>query len=118
MKNAFEPLQRRGGTKYPTAEERAIDPAAWSRHSGKGIGHSPDSGTTRRKQSMHYLIGIEERHAEAPQHRRRGALPHADRPGKPQHDQRGGTRLLAIIARSSGVTRTGTPNQASNPGRP
>jgi len=66
---------------------------------------------------VNHQIRIEQWYSEAPQHRCRGALTHTDRAGKAENNQ-GGARVATIVARSSGVTRTAAPNQASKPGRP
>ena len=67
---------------------------------------------------MNHVIGIEERDPKPLQRHRRSALAHADRAREAQNDHRAGAKLAIIAARSSPVTRTGTPNHASNPGRP
>ena len=47
-----------------------------------------------------------------------GALPHPERAAEAENDHRAAANGVTTAARSSRVTRTGVPNQASNPGRP
>ena len=101
----------------PLAEQCSIDAAVFRRDTRKRGRNDRNGSPGRRQQTVNDHIRIEHRHSESPQHRRRGALAHADRAGKAENNQ-GGARVATIAARNSGVTRTGGPNQASNPGRP
>lgn len=117
MKNSLKPPQFRGISKNPSPEQHSIDPSGPRFNTRKRGRNGRNGGPGRRQQSVNRQIRIKERHSEAPQHRCRGALAHADRAGEAENNQ-GGARVATIVARSSGVTRTGEPNQASNPGRP
>ena len=115
---ALEPAQRRRVAEHAPAQPPAVDAAGLVAHPGKCRLDRADRGAARAEQPMHRGIGIEQRHAEPPQHRRGGALAHADRAGEAEDDHRGAASVVSTAARNSRVTRTGAPNHASNPGRP
>jgi hypothetical protein len=117
MKNFFEPPQRCGISERLLPEQHSIDPAGLRLDPRKRGRNGRNGGPRRRQQSVNRHIRIKLRHPEAPQYRRCGALTHTDRASKAKNNQ-GGARVATIAARSSGVTRTDAPNQASNPGRP
>ena len=117
MKNFFKPPQRHGITEHLLPEQHSINPANLCFDIRKRSGNGRNGGSGRRQQPMNRQICIKHRHSEAPQHSRGGALAHADRAGKADNNQ-GYARVAMIVARSSDVTRTRAPNQASNPGRP
>ncbi len=99
-------------------EKRPIDPAIDCANAWKCCCYPPHRRAARRQQPVNHTIGVEERNPEPAQRLRRGALAHADRTGQTKNDHGTGAKVATIAARSSWVTRTGAPNQASNPGRP
>ena len=118
MQDAFEPAQRLGLPKNPGAQRSSVDAAGLVPRPGEGLFHKADRSTSGRQQTMHLGVGVEQRQAHAPEHCRRGALAHPDRAGQAEDDHRSVLRVVRTAERSSRVTRTGAPNQASNPGRP
>lgn len=118
VKDVLEAHERRRVGKYPPSEEGAIDPARFRPHIGKRIGDALDREAAGHQEPVHRLIRVEERNAKPAEHCRGSGLAHADRPGEAEYDQCGGANVATSAARSSGVTRTGAPNHASNPGRP
>ena len=118
MQNLFKPGERGRVCENPMPEQPSVDTALCGFDFWKCVRNAPNPAATGREEPMDHVIGIEQGDAQAVQHRRSGALPHADGSGKAENNQRGLTRLATIAARKSGVTRTGAPNQASKPGRP
>ncbi len=118
MNNSLEPGQSFRVREHAPAEQRAIDPAFGAPNTRKRRRDQGYRRATRRQQPVNHAVGIEERNSKPPQSRRGGALAHADRTREAENDHLAGAKLASIVARSSRVTRTATPNQASNPGRP
>ena len=118
MQNRFKPRERGRICEHPLAEQPSVDRASRRFDVRKRVSNALNPAATGREEPMDRLIGIKQGDAQAAQHRRSRALPHADGSGKTENNQRGLTRLATIAARNSGVTRTGAPNQASKPGRP
>src|SRR5207253_10716810 len=99
-------------------ETVAADPAFRAAHPGEQRDERPDARTAWPEQPMDRRIGVEERYPEPPQRPGSGAFPHPERAGEAKDDHRGATSVVSTAARNSRVALTGTPNQASNPGRP
>ena len=118
MEDPLEPAQRRLVAEDKLPKTPAVDPAFFVAHPGECRLDRPDRRAAWPEQPMDRRIGVEERHPEPPQRPGRGAFPHPDRAGEAEDDHRGATSVVRTAARSSRVTRTGVPNQASNPGRP
>lgn len=104
VQNCFEPGECNRVAKYFLPEKRPIDAVTLALHTSKGIGNCANSPASRREQSVNHLIGIEQRHPEAAQHRRSCALAHADGSGEADYNQCGGAKLATTAARSSAVT--------------
>ncbi len=118
MDHSLEASERCGIAKNPLPEALAVDPAFIGANAGKGVLDPSDRRPARRQQPVHGPVGVEQRDPQATQLRRGGALPHPDRASQTDDDHRGAVRLAMTAARSSWLTRTLVPNQASNPGLP
>ena len=118
VEDRLEPSKGRPIGKHAATQPAAIDAARFGTDIGKGRGDGPGRGTVWFEEPMHHPIGIEQRQAKCTEHRGGGAFAHSDRTGQPKHDHCCRTRVARTTARSSGLTRTGVPNQASKPGRP
>lgn len=118
MENGFEPAPSLAVRKNPRTKPAPIDPAALVTDAGKCGVDGDDRSSPGSHQPVDFGIGIEQRHAQAAQRRRGIAFAHADRPGEAEDDHRTPASVVRTAARSSRVTRTGLPNQASKPGLP
>lgn len=78
VKNALQASQGRGVGEHSLPQACPVNSAAFRSHARTHCGNQRNGGAFRCEQAMHYEIGIEHWHSEAPQHRRRGALAHAD----------------------------------------
>ena len=118
MQDALKLPQGGGISEHKPAQPTTIDPARRIAYPRKRRLDPVNRRAARTDQAVNLRIGIKEGYPEAPQRRRGGALAHSDRAGEPEDDHRAATSVLRTAARNSRVTRTGVPNQASNPGRP
>jgi hypothetical protein len=87
MKDALEPLQCGGFAEDTLAENLTVDSTGLRPDSWERTGDSADRGSAWGQQPMHRLVSVENRHTEAPHHRRGSALTHANGAGKPEHNQ-------------------------------
>ena len=98
-------------TRRPSAA-RSMPPASL-RTPGNAASTAAHRAAARRQQPMDRGVGIEQRHAEPPQHRRGGALAHADRAGQAENDH-------APVPRQGrqhrGAQLAGHPHRGAEPG--
>ncbi len=119
MDQGFEAAQALGVAEHDGAQRRAIDRAVGAERPGKGLADGGGRSAARAVERMHAGIGVVDRHAARPEHRRGGALAHADRAGEAE-DERPAHRWLprsaTMRARKSGVTAGMRPNHREKPG--
>ena len=116
-----DPLETRKSpliVKHTLSEKRSIYPPVSRTNAGECCRNRCYRGATWLQQPVNYAVSIEERYSKPLQRHCCCALAHADRAGEAENDHWGGANVTSIALRSSWVTCTGTPNQASNPGRP
>ena len=120
MQDPFEAAEFFGVPEDALREPLPVDRAGLAAHPRECRLDGEHRGPAAAKQAMHDSIGVEQRHAEMPQHRRGGAFTHADRAGEAEDDHRVpmAPRVVRMAARNSRVTWTGLPNHASKPGLP
>ena len=118
MQDRFQPAQlRRVAENARPSAARSMPPASL-RTPGKRRLDGRDRGAARRQQPMHRGVGVVQRHAEPPQHRRGGALAHADRAGQAEDDHRPDpSEVVSTAARSAGVTCDRGAEPGLEPGR-
>ena len=97
-------LQRAASSEHAAAERRAVDDPV--RDGARETPPRSSGAAARRVERVHDRIGVVDRHAEAPEHRRGRRLAHADRAGEAEDEGHAPASRCRrrSAARSAGVT--------------